>query len=56
MGVLAPFAAADKASFEVEVVKDISYAGKDGDRQQLDLYLPKGARDYPVFFFIHGGG
>ncbi len=45
-------------NFEVEVHKNISYVeGKDGDeRQKLDLYLPKGAKDYPTLFFIHGGG
>ena len=48
-----------KPSYEVEVRKGISYhTGKDADavRHKLDLYLPKGAKDYPVFFFIHGGG
>ena len=45
-------------NFEVEVHKDIAYVeGKDVDeRQKLDLYLPKGAKDYPTLFFIHGGG
>ena len=45
-------------NFEVEVHKDIPYVeGKDVDeRQKLDLYLPKGAKDYPTLFFIHGGG
>lgn len=45
-------------SFEVEVHKDIPYIeGKEvDDRQKLDLYLPKGAKDYPTLFFIHGGG
>ena len=45
-------------NFEVEVSKDIPYLeGKDADeRQKLDLYLPKGAKDYPTLFFIHGGG
>jgi acetyl esterase/lipase len=45
-------------NFEVEVHKDIPYIdGKDVDeRQKLDLYLPKGAKDYPILFFIHGGG
>ena len=59
-----PAGAADEAkapktggSFEVEVHKDIPYVeGKDADeRQKLDLYLPKGAKDYPTLFFIHGG-
>ncbi len=48
-----------KPSYEVETRKNISYhEGKDADavRHKLDLYLPKGAKDYPVFFFIHGGG
>jgi acetyl esterase/lipase len=45
-------------NFEVDVHKDIPYIeGKDGDeRQKLDLYLPKGAKNYPTLFFIHGGG
>jgi acetyl esterase/lipase len=60
-----PAGAADEAkapktggNFEVEVHKDIAYVeGKDADeRQKLDLYVPKGAKDYPVLFFIHGGG
>jgi acetyl esterase/lipase len=44
-------------NFEVEVHKDIAYVeGKDADeRQKLDLYLPKGAKDFPTLFFIHGG-
>jgi acetyl esterase/lipase len=44
-------------NFEVEVHKDIPYVeGKDGDeRQKLDLYVPKGAKDFPTLFFIHGG-
>ena len=59
-----PAAAADEAkalktggSYEVEVHKDIPYVEKDADeRQKLDLYLPKGAKDFPTLFFIHGGG
>ena len=45
--------------YEVEVVKDVSYNdAKDADdvRHKLDLYLPKGEKNYPVLFFIHGGG
>src|SRR5262245_47964098 len=44
--------------FEVEVIKGNSYvAGDDADkvRHKLDLYLPKGQKDYPVLFFVHGG-
>jgi acetyl esterase/lipase len=45
--------------FDVQVIKDVSYnAAKDADpvRHKLDLYLPKGQKDYPVLFFVHGGG
>jgi dipeptidyl aminopeptidase/acylaminoacyl peptidase len=45
-------------SYEVEVVKDITYAeGDEADKHkhQLDLYLPKGKKDFPVLFFVHGG-
>jgi acetyl esterase/lipase len=45
--------------FEVEVVKDVAYSdAKDADevRHKLDLYLPKGHKDFPVLLFIHGGG
>jgi acetyl esterase/lipase len=45
---------------EVEVVKDIAYTdgtGPDADaaKQALDLYLPRGEKDFPVLMFIHGG-
>src|SRR5579864_2993557 len=43
----------------VTVFKDIPYyTGKDADpeRNKLDLYLPKGRKDFPVLFWVHGGG
>ena len=46
-------------TYEVEAIKDVSYyAGADRDKvkHNLDLYLPKGLKDYPVLFFVHGGG
>lgn len=46
-------------SFEVKSVKGIAYYdGKDVDpkKHKLDLYLPKGHKNFPVLFFIHGGG
>jgi acetyl esterase/lipase len=46
-------------AYEVQVVKDVGYyTGKDADkvRHSMSLYLPKGAKGYPVFLFIHGGG
>jgi acetyl esterase/lipase len=48
----------NKSKYEIEVVKDVAYRDMDADkvRHKLDLYLPRGAKDYPVLFFIHGGG
>ena len=43
---------------EVETVKDVAYYdGDDADKNKhkLDLYLPKGKKDFPVLFFVHGG-
>jgi acetyl esterase/lipase len=45
-------------SFAVEVTKDIAYNDAkeaDPEKQKLDLYLPKGQKDFPVLFFVHGG-
>src|SRR5262245_39036260 len=44
--------------YEVEVVKNQVYCdGKDGDseRHRLDLYVPKGIKDFPMLMFVHGG-
>jgi acetyl esterase/lipase len=44
--------------FEVEVIKDIAYyegEGTDKVKHKLDLYLPKGKKEFPVLFFVHGG-
>jgi acetyl esterase/lipase len=61
--VPAPAAAGDPpvrsgGNYEVEVVRDLAYSdAKDADpvRHKLDLYLPKGHKDFPVLFFVHGG-
>jgi acetyl esterase/lipase len=45
-------------NFEVEAIRDIRYyEGKDADlrKHKLDLFVPKGQKDFPVLFFIHGG-
>jgi acetyl esterase/lipase len=40
----------------VESVKNISYVEGSADpKQKLDLYLPKGKTNFPIFVFIHGG-
>jgi acetyl esterase/lipase len=43
---------------EVVVRRDVAYRdGPDADpmRNSLDLYLPKGAKDFPVLVLVHGG-
>jgi acetyl esterase/lipase len=43
---------------DVQVIADVPYyTGKDADpiKHKLDLYLPKGQKDFPVVFFVHGG-
>ena len=42
----------------VEVHKDLTYVdGKPEDeaKHKLDVYLPAGRKNFPVFFFVHGG-
>src|SRR5580698_7292441 len=46
------------AEFEVEAHKNIAYrTDKDADklRHKLDVYCPKGQKDFPVVLFVHGG-
>jgi acetyl esterase/lipase len=50
--------APEAKKYEVESVKDIAYyEGEDMDKvkHKLDLYLPKGKKNFPVLFFVHGG-
>jgi acetyl esterase/lipase/endonuclease/exonuclease/phosphatase family metal-dependent hydrolase len=45
-------------SFKVESIKDVPYyEGPDADpiKHKLDLFLPKGHKDFPVLIFVHGG-
>ncbi len=39
-----------------DIKRDVPYADKPHERQVLDIYAPKGAKDLPVVFWIHGGG
>lgn len=39
-----------------EIHRDIPYVENGQERQMLDIYAPEGAKDLPVFFWIHGGG
>jgi acetyl esterase/lipase len=48
-----------RSTYDVEILRDISYYdGENADsvRHKLDLYLPKGAKDFPAVLFFHGGG
>lgn len=47
-------AAAALANYTVK--RDIPYAEPAHERQVLDIYAPKGAKNLPVVFWIHGGG
>jgi acetyl esterase/lipase len=48
---------ANKAVYDVESHQDIAYhtGGEEPKRNMLDVYVPKGAKDFPVLFFVHGG-
>jgi acetyl esterase/lipase len=50
--------AVEAKKYEVASIKDLTYfdgAEKDKAKHQLDLYLPKDKKDFPVLFFVHGG-
>jgi acetyl esterase/lipase len=55
----APLAAQDRAaSYSVEKELNLVYnAARDADpvKHKLDFFVPKGAKDYPVMMFVHGG-
>jgi acetyl esterase/lipase len=63
--VAAPSRAADGSkplpTSEVQAVTDVVYRSLYGGEEakkaknQLDLYLPRGRKDFPVLFFVHGG-
>src|SRR5947208_2120592 len=46
-------------AYEIDAFKNIAYRDdKDADpvKHKLDLFLPRGQRDFPILFFVHGGG
>ena len=58
MLTLSTTAQAQDKAIEVEIHKGLKYyTGKDAHptRHQLDLYVPKGKKNFPVVFFVHGG-
>src|SRR6202011_3146548 len=45
-------------TFPVKEVRNVAYGADPGDHStwhQLDLYVPKGKKGYPVLLFVHGG-
>jgi acetyl esterase/lipase len=45
-------------AYEVKTVKDVVYYDGEGRhkvKHKLDLYLPAGAKGFPVLLFVHGG-
>jgi acetyl esterase/lipase len=58
LGALATPACAAGSLYAVRPVRDLAYfdgVGADPIRHKLDLYLPKGEKDFPVVVFVHGG-
>ena len=53
---------AELKKHEIKIIKNISYlskATKDKYREKmsvLDIYLPKGAKNFPTLVYFHGGG
>lgn len=46
-------------TFEMEAIRNVAYyddIDADSVRHKLDIYVPKGHRDFPVVIFWHGGG
>lgn len=47
-------------AYEINIIKDVPY--RDGgktegpDSRTLDLYVPQGKENFPLLFFLHGGG
>lgn len=48
-----PQAAMD--AHEVQQIRDVAYHDDASYRHRLDIYLPKGKKDFPVVIFVHGG-
>jgi acetyl esterase/lipase len=58
LAVSTPVRAESPGKSAIETVKDVPYY--DGPsahkiKHRLDLYLPRGKKDFPVLFFVHGG-
>ena len=50
---------AGSLTFELETTRDVAYsmdADADPVRHKLDIHRPKDCKNFPVVFFVHGGG
>jgi acetyl esterase/lipase len=50
--------AATTKKVDVQAIKDVTYydgPGYDSAKHKVDLFLPRGHKDFPVLFFVHGG-
>src|SRR5438046_5924020 len=47
---------AASARTRLNVTRDLPYAEPADPRQKVDIYVPEGAKNLPVVFWIHGGG
>src|SRR5689334_747607 len=57
--VALPARAADPPNARFETHTNLTYysgEGADKYRHRLDLYVPKGKKNFPVLMFVHGGG
>lgn len=50
------FIVAHSVAWGQNIRKDVAYAEPAAERQVLDIYAPKEAKNLPVVFWIHGGG
>ncbi len=53
-----PIGKPPKDAYEVARIRDIAYydgKGADSYRHKLDVYVPKGKKDFPVVLLVHGG-
>jgi arylformamidase len=55
VGLLIAFALLSETQAQ-DVKRDVRYADSTHQRHVLDIYSPRGAKNLPVVFWIHGGG
>lgn len=59
---ISPLFAIEPTSYDVEIVRDIAYrtapeqSEYETERCKLDIYIPKGAKNFATLIWFHGGG